>query len=292
MANARVSSVKSDLDFYDLMVEYVSDPSERPLTSITSPAISRYTLGFSVDVFDGKTLIDTIDRTQLPGGALPLQDRRPAGQRGWQAHTHLIKQFSKYVLGWQSAHRARAWRQKRYRCFTRAAHPYAHQIGDTAAVVIIRQSGAAENYTIAWSKSGTPLTTLGASPPRARRAVPRSPSRALRCSGLPWTQERRKKFHNYTPSGHVNIVGWVMKSQPVWALPEGFGSAQPAAFDAVIFAGTYKGADGGALATSEFPILSTRPPVPWTGNVPYMQTNTDVLVVDADAKSGGGCVPR
>jgi len=40
-------------------------------------------------------------------------------------------------------------------------HPRAHEIGDTAKVVIQRQNGAIESYTIPWVKSGIALTQVG-----------------------------------------------------------------------------------------------------------------------------------
>ena len=201
-----------------------------------------------------------------------------------QATADLIKQFSKYVSGGNPRTVQRLAAElvtDRYQGY----YPYAHQIGDTAAVVIIRQSGAVENYTIAWSKSGTPLTTLGAS--QSPSSSPSIAEPRATVQRTPFYQQLLQKFHNYTLPGRVNIVEWETQSQPVWALPEGFGSAQPArSMPGSLPAPTRRPTEP-ASATSEFPILSTRPPVPWTGKVRYMQTNTDVLVVDVMRNPAG-----
>src|ERR1700704_6077889 len=55
----RVNATTNDLDFYELMVEYVSDLHDgHDAYHLPSTFIAR--LGFTVDVYDGKALIDSI----------------------------------------------------------------------------------------------------------------------------------------------------------------------------------------------------------------------------------------
>jgi hypothetical protein len=277
---ARVSTVKSDLDFYDLMVEYVSDLSDAHDQYYLPSDFEAY-LGFSVDVFDGKTLIDTIDRTQLPAAKFPFETGDQLVSVDGQTTADLVKQFSKYVSGGNPRTVQRLAAElvtDRYQGY----YPYAHQIGDTAAVVIMRQSGAVENYTIAWSKSGTPLTTLGAS--QSPSSIPSLAEPRATARRTPFYQQLLQKFHNYTLPGRVNIVGWD-ESQPVWTLPEGF-VPHSRSFDA-IFAGTYKAADGTRIGYIRIPDFMNPTTSSMDREVRYMQANTDVLVVDVMRNPGG-----
>ena len=74
----RVRATSNDLDFYELMVEYLSDLQDGH-DSYQLPSNFVAQLGFGVDVYDGKVLIDTITRTSLP----LLQYPFVIGDGGW-----------------------------------------------------------------------------------------------------------------------------------------------------------------------------------------------------------------
>ncbi|HKA02032.1 MAG TPA: hypothetical protein VKE70_36225, partial [Candidatus Solibacter sp.] len=67
----RVKQTQTDLDFYELCVEYVAGLNDThdhyTLTSDFSA-----TLGFTGDIYDGLVLIDSLNRTQLPATAYPF----------------------------------------------------------------------------------------------------------------------------------------------------------------------------------------------------------------------------
>src|SRR5215831_15667670 len=67
----RVAQTTTDLDFYELCVEYVASLDDThdhySLTSNFSAA-----LGFTTDVYDGVLLIDSINRTLLPSSQYPF----------------------------------------------------------------------------------------------------------------------------------------------------------------------------------------------------------------------------
>jgi hypothetical protein len=277
---ARVAAVNSDLAFYDLMVEYVSDLSDAH-DQYYLPSDFEAKLGFSVDVYEGKTLIDSIDRTQLPAAQFPFAIGDELISVDGKATGDLVRQFSKYVSGGNPRTVQRLAAElitDRYQGY----YPFAHQVGDTAAVVIARQSGAVENYTIPWSKSGTPLTTLGPSAGPVTGLSNVEPRANLQPT--PYYQQLLQQFHNYTLPGRINIVGWD-ESQPVWALPSGFVQ-HSRSFDA-IFAGTYKAADGTRVGYIRIPDFVNPTTASMDREVRYMQTNTDVLVVDVMRNPGG-----
>src|SRR5262245_42642483 len=66
-----VAQSKPDLDFYEICVEYVASLNDTHSSfSLTSDFVAR--LGFSVDIYDGVPLIDSLNRTQLPAGPYPF----------------------------------------------------------------------------------------------------------------------------------------------------------------------------------------------------------------------------
>jgi len=98
----RVADARTDLEFYDLMVEYVSDLQDAHDQYYLPSDFEAY-LDFRGDLYDGKVLIDSINRKTLSadtftfeiGDELVSVDGKPAAD--------LVKQFSKYVSGARSA---------------------------------------------------------------------------------------------------------------------------------------------------------------------------------------------
>src|SRR5689334_3007572 len=69
----QVAASKDDLDFYDICVRYVAALKSGGHDLLILPTSFRATLGFTVDLYDGVTLIDSISRTRLPEDAFPFQ---------------------------------------------------------------------------------------------------------------------------------------------------------------------------------------------------------------------------
>ena len=62
---AKVQATKNDLDFFEVMSEYVASLNDAHDTYFL-PANFQANLNFSVDLYDGKLLVDSINRTRLP----------------------------------------------------------------------------------------------------------------------------------------------------------------------------------------------------------------------------------
>jgi len=277
--DARVAQIQNDLDFYDLMVEYVSDLADAHDQYILPSDFEAY-LGFSVDLYDGKTLIDRINRTQLPIDQFPFAAGDQLVSVDGQTAEDWVKRLSKYVSGGNPRTVQRLAAElvtDRYQGY----YPYAPQIGDTAAVVVLRQSGTTETYTIPWSKSGTPLTVLGSStgPLNSLSVVPHALQQRV-----PFYQQLLARLHNFTLPGRINVLGFG-SSQPVFALPDGFVK-HSRTVDA-IYAGTYKAGDGTRVGYLRIPDFQNPATSSMDREVAYLQANTDVLVVDVMRNPGG-----
>ncbi len=69
---ARVRESTSDLDFYEICIEYVASLQDAH-DSFTFPSSFTASLGFNVDLYDDTPLIDSISRSPLPTAKFPFQ---------------------------------------------------------------------------------------------------------------------------------------------------------------------------------------------------------------------------
>ena len=67
----RVARTTTDVDFYEVCVEYVASLNDTH-DRFTLPSDFSATLGFTTDVYDGVLLIDALNRTLLPVGSYPF----------------------------------------------------------------------------------------------------------------------------------------------------------------------------------------------------------------------------
>src|SRR5262249_23129870 len=61
----KIRATNDDLDFYEVMVSYVAGLNDAH-DSYRLPSNFTARLNFGVDIYDGKLLVDTINRTRLP----------------------------------------------------------------------------------------------------------------------------------------------------------------------------------------------------------------------------------
>lgn len=151
----KVALTRTDLDFYELCVDYIAALKDTH-SSYSLPSDFSARLGITVDLFDGKVLIDSIDRSLLPVAAYPFVVGDEVVSVDGESALDLTERFMKYSP--QGNDRA-SRRLAASRIPTRAQSrmPHAPEVGEQAVVEIRRQSGALERYTLRWVKTGTPL---------------------------------------------------------------------------------------------------------------------------------------
>jgi hypothetical protein len=157
-------------------------------------------------------------------------------------------------------------------------------LGDSATVVIRRQNGDLETYTIPWFKSGVPLTAVGPVP------NPLAPKPAQRDAlSEPDYLAPLRELQRFEAYGTDLVLGQGAIS-PVFAMPEGFvlrlGRAQGDEF----FSGSYP-AGGHTIGFIRIPSYSpgsqARALQQFAAEIAYFQANTDGLVID-DMRNPGG----
>src|SRR5258708_27740763 len=186
----RVAAAKTDLDYYEICVDYVSSLHDANARFFL-PSTFRARLGFSVEVIEGRALVFSVERRLLPAKDYPFDrgdellslDGKPAGE--W------LDVLAKYAMQGSlraTRHAAAALLTDR----SQASMPHAVDTGDTATMVLRRITGAVETYSIPWTKTGAPLSAAGPVPAAkmnaailAPRADAPAPSRLLPPYTLP-----------------------------------------------------------------------------------------------------------
>jgi hypothetical protein len=152
---ARVAATETDLDFYEICVEYVASLNDtHDRFSLPSDFIAR--LPITVDVYDGKVLIETITRTSLPVADYPFVVGDELISIDGKSVEQLLKDYAKYAT-YGNPIATRRLAATRIVSRVQSLMPHAPDVGESATVVVQRQNGALETYSIKWIKTGTPL---------------------------------------------------------------------------------------------------------------------------------------
>jgi hypothetical protein len=303
----RVSQSKSDLEFFEICAEYVAKNQDGH-TAFILPSSFDAQLPFDVDLYEGKFVLDWIDRTQLRAGDYPFVVGDELVSIDGVAAAEQAAKLAVFVGDGnpRSVQRIAA-SLLTYR--PQWLIPRGHEEGDTANVVIRRQNGDLETYVIPWTKEGTPYTMAGpvpvpkASQPgtatptyrprpvRSRDAVagPDPASKTLPPDDLtPPYMRRLMGFQNFRLAAPRFAVG-VDTLAPVFFLPSDFvqrkGNGQ---YDS-LFTGTYQsgGKRIGFMRIPDFEYVSS---TDLSTEIKFLQANTDGLVIDIMRNPGGsGC---
>jgi C-terminal processing protease CtpA/Prc len=298
----RIRAAKSDLEFFEIQAEYVAGLQDTH-SGFQMTSSFRANLGMTVDIYDGKVLIDTINRAQLPMADYPFQ----IGDEIVSVDRVSAEDWIKRISAWRKygnpvSTRRLAAGQITFR--SQPTFPRAHEIGDTATVEIRRASGALETYTIRWAKAGLPVTTVGPVPFPAPKKLTMDPS------ADPEKLASFDEFHNYMLPDNDLILSPIPWSLDADGVPRTFVNgvgARPPIFVAGLppnfvqrlgrlpadfhYSGTYV-SNGLTIGYLRIPSFAPNLAVAFNelrSEIDYFQRNTDGLVVDVMRNPGGGC---
>jgi hypothetical protein len=288
----RLESVRDDLEYFELCMEYVA--SLRDLHSgYFLPSDFSAELPIYVDLYDGKALIEYVDRSALPESGFPFA----AGDELVSVDGVTPEEWIRYVARLQSFANERAtrrWAIEQIAFRQQSVLPRAHRIGDYAEVVVRRAStGREETYRIAWRKQGTPLERIGPVPDPALRS--KRPAGEARLSAEDGGQEAGGVKRSIPAARRLpapkRLRGFGRVS-PVFALPDNFVTRLGRGYSDRIYSGWFE-ASGfriGYLRLPEFPAS----PFDKTAMLRQAETeivwhkaNTDGLIVDVMRNPGG-----
>ena len=288
---ARVRQSSNDLDFYEICVEYVSSLQDAH-DAFSLPSTFSASLGFTVDLYDDTTLIDSVSRLQLPASKFPFQIGDELVSVDGRAVEDLIQGFLKYAV----AANPRSKRRRAAGLITNRAQalmPHAHEIGDNANVVIRRQSGSLETYTVPWLKNGEPVLHVGPVPSLSdrRRRAQSSEAVASGDSTPGYLRPLLELQSDSVPADtYTNILNYGGLS-PTFALPRSFVQRLGRSVLDEYFTGTFQ-ISGKTIGFIRFPSFSPRTTTTaaqqqLSNEMLYFQAHADGLIVDEMRNPGG-----
>src|SRR6266404_3967200 len=143
---SRVAATQTDLDFYEVCVEYVASLNDTH-DHFTLPSDFVARLPITADVYDGKVLIETITRSALPLATYPFEVGDEIVSVDGKSADQLLGEFAKYAT-YANPISTRRLAATRIVSRVQSLMPHAPDVGDAATVVVRRQSGAMESYNI------------------------------------------------------------------------------------------------------------------------------------------------
>jgi hypothetical protein len=301
-----------DLDFEEALIEYVASLNDAH-DYIAFPTTFSAALPFSVDIYDGKVLIESINRSLLPltqypfdiGDELVSMDGRPVED--------LIASFRKYAI---AANPRSTDRTAASRLVSRSQQimPHIADLADTATIVVRMESTNQTGiYTVPWRKIGIPVTSQGPvpSPVRGNGRIFLSTDDQGFTTGaagggggslfriadlgtaddtLPRYMDPVRPLLNASVSPDYYSVMGIGSRFPYYTLPPGFVVRLGTSSSHFFFSGTYV-SNGVRIGFIRIPSMS--PPSSATAlqqldaEIAYFNANTDALVVDATRNPGG-----
>jgi hypothetical protein len=280
----RAAATTNDLDYYEILVEYVASLHDtHDAYSLPSDFVARS--GMSADIYDGKVLIESIDRFALPVRDFPFVVGDEIVSVDGKTAEELLTQFEKYSMQGnpRSTRRIAA-----ARIVTRpqSRMPHAVDVGDSSTFVIRRANGNVETYTIPWVKTGTPLHV---------GSVPTLRSFRASSSDIPVLDEDMpdylKTWVDAQYSGVSEDVGLLNYGSrtPIFALPAGFVQRLGRVSSDFFYSGTYT-SDGvriGYIRIPNYGSLAATVQQQFDDEIVFMQANTDGLIIDEMRNTGG-----
>ncbi|HEX5109922.1 MAG TPA: S41 family peptidase [Vicinamibacterales bacterium] len=299
----RIRHSQDDLSFFEIMLEYVASLQDTH-SQFSMPSSFVANLGFTVDIYDGRVMIDSINRTRLPLALYPFQLGDVLVSMDDRTSEEWIKYFSRF-----SAH-SNPLATKRDAASFLTVRPQSNvprviDLPDNAVVVIERAGGSRETYVIPWQKTGVPLRWIGAVPTPGTSGKKKS----LLATESPSYYDAWQELTNFALPQNHHLLALDSTDNPSdtplrrYVLGLGgrnpvFRAGLPANFVQRLgqlpshshFSGIYE-AGGLRIGVLRFPNFAPPPTATaeLQAEIAFLEQNTDALVVDVMRNPGGGC---
>lgn len=288
----KVAATKTDLDFYEVCVEYVASLADSHDTfSLPSDFVAQ--LGIIGDIYDGKVLIESINRTFLPLARFPFAVGDEIVSIDGTAIDQLLKDFGKYASLKGNPISIRRLAATRATSRPQSVMPHAPDVGASAKVVVRRQSGALETYDMPWVKTGTPLEVgpVPSAKARARALAPPPDPRAIGSNEPDYMSLLNLYTYSGVNAGETGVLGLGARNPFFLAgFPSTFTRRLGGSAADFFYSGTFKYED---LTIGYIRIPNYAPPSQpvalqqFEREIDFMNSNTNGLIVDEMRNTGG-----
>jgi hypothetical protein len=301
---------KDDLTFFEILLKYVASLHDTH-TSFAMPSSFVADLGFGVDIYDGRVVIEAINRTRLPLAQYPFEIGDALVSVDGGRSEEWIEYFSQFLKRGSPLATDRTLADfLTFRPQSRI--PSVIDLPDEAIVVIERAWGQEETYVIPWEKRGVPVRWIGpvTSPGHGGAtkslAAAASESESLPSYYDPWLEltnfrlpqdDHLLTYDTDSGGSEASLRRYVLglgARNPVFraGLPANFVQRLGRTASEFHFSGIYEagGFRIGVLRLPNFaPASQASALAELRAEVAFFKENTDALVVDVTRNTGGGC---
>ena len=294
---ARVRASKDDVEFWSICAQYVASYRDSH-SAFQIPSDYAAKLGFSVDLYDDKVLVDSIDATAFKTKA-PVQIGDELVALDGKLMTDLITDIASQV-GDGNPISGRRFAASLVVSRRQDLYPRAYQISDKASLLIHRRDGSTDTVVLPWIVTASPYTLAGPVPtPRTASAAPIETGSSLAGQlaaaqdgdGAPrWPayMHHARQRQQLQLAAHRFIAGFG-DLQPVFDMPAGFLQRRGLSSLDTLFTGTFPAGalTVGFLRIADFSFISTSE---LQREMAFFEADTDGIVVDMSRNPGGsGC---
>jgi C-terminal processing protease CtpA/Prc len=315
----QVRSAKSDIEYFEIVSRFVASFRDGH-TGFSTPSRFVADLGVYVDIYDGKVLVEQIVRSRVPAERYPFE----VGDELVSLDGKPVEEWITELGAQQSLSNPRTTRRAAADAITfrvQSEYPRAAELPDESQIVVRRASGDLETYSLPWTKTGTPLVSVGPvnTPSFSRAGEARQAAidplgllreiqnwslpaerwqarqRSAQVAGTPgrgWRASERGQQAFETPD-KAFVVGLGQRI-PYYAPPPGFQVRVGLSSSDPFLTGVYRSSKYriGLIRIPNFaPSIPASAVLNLLNNeIAFLRANTDGLVVDVTRNNGGGCI--
>lgn len=279
---AQVRATPNDLDFYDVLSRYVAKLNDaHDVYQLPSTYVAR--LHFDVDIYDGKALIENVNRLRLPQNEFPFEVGDELISIDGQPVSELLDHLTPYSI----AANTRSTRRFAAAYLTFRPQRIIPRVVDLppfATVVVRRRIGAMGAYFVPWARTGLPLTNAGPVPVPALREEPPAEAEDDYMAPL------RALMNCTLPEARIEAIRGFGATSPIYTPPSGFTQRLGRLPADAFFSGIFEW-EGMRIGLVRIPHFAPQDPnsaiLQFEREMAFMQTATDGLVIDEMRNPGG-----
>ena len=291
----RARATGNDLEFYSLCAEYVSSLQDTH-SSFSFPSSFSATLGFHVDIYDGKVVVDQITRARLPAADYPFQVGWEVVSFNGEPVERELARLTRITAG--AAPRARLRRAaQRLTAIAQSIDPLLPlRVTSPARIDFEGPDGQKLTLEIPWVTNGIAVTDAGLVPmptfpaaalPRNAATGPAGSTAGEEEDIVPaWVKPLNELRNETDPADASRDILNYGSLFPIYQLPAGF-QTRPGSF---FFSGTFSsgGHTIGLLRIPNFTPGATAAALrEFDAEIAYFQQNTAGLIIDVSRNNGG-----
>ena len=287
----RVRATKDDLEFVDVVAAYIGQLNDAH-DYFENTSNFTASLGFSVDIYDGKLLVDGVNHDRLSPSQYPIALGYELVSIDGKSASALLDSFMVYAAS-ANTRSTRRFAASFLTFRRQSIVPTAPSVPDISTVVFKRFDGKLETYRIPWYKEGVPMTSIGKYPGYTGSATVAGARKSSEEDDdvLAGAQRLAKKMTDSRLRLKRAVVGFG-DVPPVFvaSLPPGFtrrlgGSAFDPFYSGTFTAGAYR---VGYIRIPDFDPLDPNTAVSlFAREIAFFQDNTDGLIIDVMRNPGG-----